>query len=716
MSGRIALDLKQFKHLRSDDKSTTLQHKDGHELTIAHKPLSGEAKDQLKALAKMASHSKKPMDKGEAAEDSQQQLAKGGKVHQKEHKGSGTIHHSNPAKGLQQAEILKQEGAAPYGAVIVSPSAEDKVRDAAKGELSMNADNPPKKMASGGQIPRYAEGTTDVASTPPDAPTEPPPQVSDATQFDPNGPLPDPNAPYQQAFKSIYQEQKLNNPGQPDSESKRIALDAALRSKENDAADKDNRIADTQADAIANNVQTAKESAKMQALGMGSIPLTQVPQTPDAAAGQQKADESQMQQNQVAPPQQEQPTQGMPDVGTLANTMYGKGQQAIAGEQGVQEALGKQEQAAYQKKAEDQASALTAYQNAGKALEQERLAHIADIKNGHIDPELYWKGNPQTGEGSHSKVAAGIGMILAGFNPTQNPNAAINFLKYQMDQSMEAQKQNLSSNQNLLKANLDHFHNIKDAADMTRLQLNDVLQAQLGQAAATAKTAGARNAALMAQSKLAQDAIPIAQTLQMRQAFQSFANGSAGSTPNNTAPAEHLASQVMMQNPELGKYMQSSIVPGVGVSTNGPVPPEVRGQLINHQKLDTQARYLADFVKKHSGAMATINPMDPNYLKAQQMVMGLQSAIREGQLGTVYKQGEQPLLDKFVTSNPVSILGQVKALPQLEEVMRSNNSSFNTLKAAHGLPAAQEQQQQDTVLGKDGKQYRRQGKYMIPVK
>jgi hypothetical protein len=47
---KIALDLKQFKHVKSDKHSTTLQHKDGHTLTIAHKKMSPDAQAQLEAL------------------------------------------------------------------------------------------------------------------------------------------------------------------------------------------------------------------------------------------------------------------------------------------------------------------------------------------------------------------------------------------------------------------------------------------------------------------------------------------------------------------------------------------------------------------------------------------------------------------------------------------------------------------------------------------
>ena len=50
----IKLDLSKMKHVKSDDKTTTLQHKEGHTITLAHKALSPEGKKQLQALADIA--------------------------------------------------------------------------------------------------------------------------------------------------------------------------------------------------------------------------------------------------------------------------------------------------------------------------------------------------------------------------------------------------------------------------------------------------------------------------------------------------------------------------------------------------------------------------------------------------------------------------------------------------------------------------------------
>ena len=61
---KIKLDLNQFQHVDSDDKSTTLKHKQGHTLTIAHKSLSKEAREQLESLASSSKKDKTSKDVG----------------------------------------------------------------------------------------------------------------------------------------------------------------------------------------------------------------------------------------------------------------------------------------------------------------------------------------------------------------------------------------------------------------------------------------------------------------------------------------------------------------------------------------------------------------------------------------------------------------------------------------------------------------------------
>jgi len=52
---KFKIDVSKFKHLSTDDHTTTLQHPEGHIITIAHKSLSPDFKAQLEAMAPKAS-------------------------------------------------------------------------------------------------------------------------------------------------------------------------------------------------------------------------------------------------------------------------------------------------------------------------------------------------------------------------------------------------------------------------------------------------------------------------------------------------------------------------------------------------------------------------------------------------------------------------------------------------------------------------------------
>jgi hypothetical protein len=74
----LGLDPKQYKYLKSDDKSTTLQHKKGHTVTIVHSILSPKNQAILKALATTA-----PEPEGEQIK--REGMAEGGQAGRKAH-------------------------------------------------------------------------------------------------------------------------------------------------------------------------------------------------------------------------------------------------------------------------------------------------------------------------------------------------------------------------------------------------------------------------------------------------------------------------------------------------------------------------------------------------------------------------------------------------------------------------------------------------------
>ncbi len=237
-------------------------------------------------------------------------------------------------------------------------------------------------------------------------------------------------------------------------------------------------------------------------------------------------------------------------------TMGGIQAQAVAAQQ-----LGDRQVAARQQQERNNQTVMEMHQKAMQTLEKERQDHMADIKNGYIDPDKYWE--------NHSRVAAGLGMILAGFNPTDKPNQAISMVNAEIERSMEAQKANLGVKQNLLSATMQQFGNVRDAENMTRALMQDSLANKLGITAAQAAGPMAKANAQQLAGQLQMDAGMKMQQIGAAQTARSLANsGNEGLFLTGMNNAQRFA-------PDVYKDLQSKYLPGIGVA-NVPVPPADR--------------------------------------------------------------------------------------------------------------------------------------------
>ncbi len=593
---RILLDLKNFKHEKSDEKSTTLSHKkDGHTITLAHKALDPKTQEALKAM------------------------------------------------------VPKE----------------------------------PIKLAAGGDVP----------------------PIEESLKFDPNViPEVDPNAEYQKTLAEM--KSKTPFPGETisDKDAESMALDQ-LEHEKNVVQNREKAKLDLEkashekevADKLAQGAALEKENERKIALGIEPEASSQT--TRDAVAAKYFTnDQSASQPNgEQLPAGTEvgqavsgtgQVPQGSPEFGNpegMLKSGYENQLQGINQTAQAQGDLGKQQADLLNKQAATEQNAKIAYQQNYDALEKERQAHILDIKNSYINPDKYWTGytlpNGDKVSG-HSKVMAGIGMILAGFNPTGRPNAAVDFLKDQMDRNLQAQAKNLQSGDSLLAHNLQQFGNMRDAADMTRLMQADVTQNYLQSAAATAQSPLAKAAALQAAGKLQQDFAPLAQQFAMRRAMMDLAND-----PNkDQGTVDHLLGYMRVMNPEMAKEMESRYVPGSGLASI-PIPQEARTEMIGKQNFDQMAKHYVDWVKKNA------NSLNPATIKqGATMAAELQGAYRQSTKGGTYKEGEQEFIEKLIPSNPAQFVSSIRTLPKLEALVQSNQSQLNQLKKGYGLPVKVEPQ------------------------
>lgn len=334
------------------------------------------------------------------------------------------------------------------------------------------------------------------------------------------------------------------------------------------------------------------------------------------------------------------------------------------------------------------------YQQHVDGITNELKSFHDDLKTGKTDIDKYWD--------SHSKVASGIGLILAGFNPTNRPNAALEFLNQQIDRSVKNQVERRGQ---LFQALQAEFHNTHEAAEMTRLYLATDLTNKLEMASAKAADPAAKARALATVSALTMQYAP------------SILKVGAMTAPVPNDPngfAAHNQALRFQGFDNIAKANEDKYVPGFG-SADRPVSDDSRKSLTNKLQLDAAARDYLDYAKKHTGS---IDPrvIGPGKEKAQL----LQSLVREGQLGTVYKPGEQGLLDKVVGQDPTSFFNNLGNIPKIEELIKSNRRMASIEAKANALHQLPFEQEHPAAQIQPGTQYEKRvinGKaYMVPKK
>lgn len=403
-----------------------------------------------------------------------------------------------------------------------------------------------------------------------------------------------------------------------------------------------------------------------------------IPQTPDQPTPQPDASPNQAGPAQIPTPQPPTPAETTP-------------YSAIAGgvekeKQGIQQVADAQQAAS-----KATADAITAeqikrqqddqpYMQQIQELETERRSIAQEIKDGHIKPDQYISQMdvPQ-------KLSTAIGLILGGIGGgiLHEENPAMKFLNAQIDRNIAAQQSELGKKENLLSANIRQFGNLQQARDFTRINHNDIIKNMVDKAVA-------ENGGQLAQGQGAQLIGQLEQKSGMLQAKWGAIN-----TIQHGGASEGVVNQALQKldiaDPEMAKQLRAKMVPGVGMAEVD-VPSEVRSKILAQRQLDERAKDLYSWASAHTGSL---NPK--NVAVGREKAMALQSLYREGMLGTVYKSGEQPLLDKVVNSDPTSFFNAVSTLPKLKEVIDSNSALYGKLNNQYGIrPFGGQQNQQQS--------------------
>jgi len=701
------LDIGKMKFLKSDEHSTTLQHPKGHTVTIAHNVLSPKNREALQALSKVAMDAQTPERASEYGKIIHK-MAKGGKPALTAHKspGGGTQLGfdsggkvpvpDQPNQGQQdkQEYAKKIASSSQQGTSIPDTSTlVDRIKNAwaeggqieqmrsqhgGEGNETCKACGGPihRKMAAGGDPAidtdtdkevndneAYGQKLADIAN------------VKGVIPYQPEeSPLSMDMAAKRQQYNDIVKRQNTGAFWDADEAMREQHAAKDMEFGPNGEAPKQfdpkawdqmqrerDQAKDANATQMANEaLNTAEYNKAAQAAGLPPKPTQDIlgnQNTNDVlpAMPAQSGQQPQTEQAQSAP------------ADMFGTGGYNNAVNELAGIE--QKQLGDQIQ--------NRQSIIDNYQKQYADLENERQAHIQDIQNGQVNPDKYWE--------NHSKLASGLGMILAGFNPTNRPNAAIEFVNNQINRSIDAQKANLNSQHNLLAANLQQFGNLHQATLMTSAMMNDVMANKAQQAALQAKNPLAKQAALGAQAQFMQQAMMFQRQLAMQRTMMGLAQG--GGDPDKQAQAIAMAKMVM---PEYGKTLGEAFVPGVGLSKSlTPIPEEVRQQIASSQKLQNAIMDLQQYSKTHTN----IIPGTAEYNVGVQKSRVLQQMVREGMLGTVFRESEKPLLAAFVADNPAGALKRINSDPKLRTLLDSSIQQSNILKQNYGLPTQHMAQQ-----------------------
>lgn len=355
-------------------------------------------------------------------------------------------------------------------------------------------------------------------------------------------------------------------------------------------------------------------------------------------------------------------------------------------------------------------------QKQANELHQEAANMSMDMLSGHIAPKRYrqmFDDHPTT----LGKIGSLFGLILsgAGSGLAHQENMALHLMDKEIERDMEAQKENVKNKQNayhyimqneLNKANIKKVGAetqgaLKDVEIKSDAHLKNMLQLgilnDLKNEIVNPMPQGPQRA--QAEQLLGKMNSAVAMDIKQR-------NEKAAQTLTLDPEASFRKKQNLLRmsgvegGESLARSNEERHVPGIGDGAV-PVPANVRAELVSHQKLQDAAQDLLKYSKSHTN----IIPNTPGYNQAKIKAEVLQQMIREGMLGTVFRESEKPLLKKFVDENPTGVFKMLSTQPKLKEILESNRLQGNALKNAYGLPSEKSQQQEKIYTSKSGKPY-----------
>lgn len=663
---KFPLDLKHFKKSKEDKNSTTLLHKDGHQINIVHSALSPEMQSAL---------SKLPAAFGGKSVREPQMYASGGKI-------PGRAYYNDPTGPVSQDDVepIDEDRPPPsrQGDFKVIPNHTPEQLAQLRANLQQTAGSPPPTQGEGpvADTQDYGDTTNAYAVNPTNsedpsiAPPSTTPQVDNTTKqkrdiynsllMTPSKGNESGNAAPEhsndEAFGPNGEPPKAFNPN--------VWQQAESTFKTNSAA---KTLASTAEAQKINQTNEARLAAGLppvpNAPAMNLSPKQGGVGGPTPAGTPDPADQPPKQKSlgdQMMAPLQAASSAGYSaaDAQEEADRIQGQAaDRSLKDNIKLQEDAYKQFQGEYTKT---------------KDLQDKAIAELSGDK-GQVDPKHYVN-NMSTMQ----KMGTVIGLIGGGmFSATTGQQSpALAMLQNHIQQDIDAQVKNIHTKASLVGYFKDQIGSTQAAQLMATNTLQGILKDKLLKAATDATDPQARARYFKAAQEMLQVMGP--------QTMKIGAMQMAASIRNETDPKKQEAKINMLDQlaPEIAAPLRAKLVPGIGVAAID-VDPSVREGMIAKQQFLALADEYKKLIEAHPMG---ILPLTPEARQAQSLGAKLTGAYREATHGGVYKQSEQHFIEGAVPSDPGKFMAKYTALPQIQQLIKDANRDFDIQKSAYGLP------------------------------
>lgn len=733
--GPLGLNLNDFKHVHSDDKATTLKHKNGHELRIAHNSIEPKMATALKALGSIG----KENATANQAQESQDQ-AQYGKVIMKAKGGD--------IKGINEQSILTNKAGVSHQGKLVRKGMEPEAKELAHKTLE-DIKHMPK-------VPHYDEGGGVWD------------KVKDAFAGD-----------FGEANKAADDSQKAAQGRKKTSEAPKQGAQQGGGQSSGWGYAEGGNVGHSHMKMIADLINAGHHDAarKMYADGTEDAPVSQddqapmsqgapadvnqpMPQEPDHRTGFQKMvsgwhdQGKKMQGMAVGGGEMEQPQTPAPaeQVSMAEGDQQTTGAHADAAPQpmappapqptpatAAQAGIGNIDQRTFESnQAPPQQQAMYNQQKAKDIHEilSENKAFQQDLNEGHVTPKTYKDlmfSNPDgTEKSTLGKLGAIFGMMLSsgGAGLAHQTPMYMEMMNKEIERDLDAQQKSVSNKQNAYKINQERLRdqaaaegqNIDTRAKayaLTRMQMqNSAFHDFSEKVNAMPVGSQARQAAEMQLAMMNQfiqnDQFNMTDRLGAAAAYghvmQGQLMGGSNGQPNDEAAFQNrqrglrtLGANGNAGANQIADFNEGHHVAGIQGQTSRPATGEEMNQLKAMQTFDQKGKDVLGFMDKHTGTW------NPNTRRAAiQKIQELQGFYNDSVHGGAITQGKDEKYAKlFGNSSPTDIFEQLKGnRGAYKEMLNSNNNRQQLLLSGPGgLGLPKQSAESDTIerLTKDGR-------------